>query len=276
MWSPSGPIASSPPVQGWSVTGPTGPDPEPVTDWFNTGQATGFGLSALTGPGGLKVKLNAIVDSDLALSNGTPKLYLPGFVDSVQVDSASASFSPMAPVLTTFTNTASQLNYTIPPWARYVDIVMIGGGASGRTGNGAINATGKGGMAGARSWVTAEVNPAYPVIQLWVGKGGAQAANSDAAESNPGTDSWAGFNNGATLSAAGGPNERSDNNQDGESSAGGTYNGVSYAGGNGGTGNGGAGQAPGGGGAGGKGGFFGSRTRGGAGADGRVWIRAYQ
>ncbi|ADX42610.1 hypothetical protein [Gordonia phage GTE2] len=161
----------------------------------------------------------------------------------------------------------------VPLWVRYVDVVLIGGGASGQTGNGSNTAAGSGGNAG--SWVTKRYERGVdfngtPTLSFSIGAGGAQAANSDHAAPNPGgATTMSGIGSG--LSAPGGSGTTS--GQNGASPGNITFEGLNYVGGVGGTGNAGSPTAPGAAGAGGNGGIFGSRTRGAAGARGQAWYR---
>lgn len=184
---------------------------------------------------------------------------------------------PMSTVTQEYT-TAGTFTYNIPSDALLIDIVLLGGGASGQTGNGGNTVRGDGGKAGTWAMATLERGVHIPwnayTISVTVGAGGAQPANSDHAGPNNGAASSITVTGYGTLTAAGGTGKTGAQNGEGGGTQ--TLNGVTYTRGAGGTGNGGAGTAPGGGGAGGNGGIFGSRTRGGAGAVGRAWFRAYQ
>lgn len=204
---------------------------------------------------------------------------LPGVVPYVVEATAAVVFSPMSSTTTVF-STAGSGTWPIPPWCRYIDIVCIGGGASGQTGNGAIAQAGKGGLAGVWGGTTIERGVDIPWSQsslsYTVGSGGAQPANSDHAASNPGSPTTV-FDLGPNIGQVGGAGGvGTGSGQNGQSAATVTYQGITYTGGTGGTGNGGAGGAPGAGGAGGNGGIFGSRTRGGAGGVGRLYFQARQ
>ncbi|MCF8610075.1 hypothetical protein L5G28_07850 [Gordonia sp. HY285] len=169
-----------------------------------------------------------------------------------------------------FTDTGAVV---VPLWVRWVDVVLLGGGASGQTGSGANASAGDGGNAGA--WVTRRFERGVdfngtPTLSFSVGAGGAQAPNSDKGGPNAGQATTA-TGIGSGLSAAGGSGTTS--GQNGASPGNSTFEGVVYTGGAGGTGNAGSPTAPGAAGAGGNGGFFGSRTRGAAGARGQAWYR---
>ncbi|TWS24412.1 hypothetical protein FK268_12545 [Tsukamurella sputi] len=159
--------------------------------------------------------------------------------------------------------------YAAPWWARYCDVILLGGGASGQTGSGAVGTTGKGGNPGLWAVTTIDLGQYHGPwsITLAVGTGGPQAANSDLAAPNPGSASTAAWTGGGSLNAAGGSGTVA-SGQNGGAPGDQTYQGVTYPGGPSGTGNAGAGGTPGGGGAGGNGGIFGSRTRGGPGGPG--------
>jgi len=192
-----------------------------------------------------------------------------------------AAFPAMSPATQNFSSTGNG-TYNIPYWCRYIDVVFIGGGASGQTGNGAISTAGKGGNPGQWQAVRLERGVDIPwtatTLTLNVGSGGARPANSDNAGPTAGANTVLTYQNLAgqtiTLTAAGGSGTQS--SQNGGVPGNFTFQGVPYTGGNGGTGNAGAGAQPGAGGAGGNGGIFGSRTQGGLGGNGQAWCRAYQ
>lgn len=172
--------------------------------------------------------------------------------------------------------TAGSYSLTVESWMRYFDVVCLGGGASGQTGHGGINAAGQGGNAGVWSSTTWEkgVDFTGSSLSITVGAGGPQPANSDHAASQPGSASVVTVD-AKTNSGAGGTGNNY-NNQTGLGPGNHTYLGTTYTGGANTTTSGNAvpGNAPGGGGRGGNGGLFGFRTRGGVGATGRVWIVA--
>lgn len=192
-----------------------------------------------------------------------------------------AAFPVMSPATQTFSSTGSA-TYNIPYWCRYIDVVFISGGASGQTGNGAINTAGKGGNPGQWQGVRLERGVDIPwtatTLTINVGGGGARPANSDNAGPTAGANTVLTYQNLAgqtiTVTATGGSGTQS--GQNGGTPVNFTFQGVGYTGGNGGTGNAGAGAQPGAGGAGGNGGIFGSRTQGGLGGNGQAWCRAYQ
>lgn len=201
-----------------------------------------------------------------------------GVAASAPMSTASASLLTPAviwdqpPVVTPYTSAAS-IDVAALRAAGYthVDLVGVGGGASGQTGSGAFGGAGNGGKAGVWNSITLDLSTITSLQVTAVGSGGAQPANSDNAGPNAGTATtftWTG----GSLTCAGGSGSAS--GQNGESPGNYALDGQPYTGGSGGTGNAGAPTAPGGAGAGGNGGFFGSRTRGAAGAAGRAWIRA--
>ena len=177
------------------------------------------------------------------------------------------------PVLTEYT---VDQTISFPAWARFIDFVGIGGGASGQTGNGGTGFAGRGGNPGEWYAVTIERGVDIPWTTkqavLSVGKGGAQAANHDFAAPNSGSVSRISIAGYGDIVAQGGIETRSETEQDGKAAPNFTYNGNVFTGGQGGSGaNHPTGYRPGGGGSGGDGGFFGSRTRGHAGGDGTIW-----
>ena len=176
------------------------------------------------------------------------------------------------PVLTEYT---ADQTISFPAWARFIDFVGIGGGASGQTGNGANGVAGRGGNPGEWYAVTIERGVDIPWTTkqavLAIGKGGARAANSDFAEPNPGSASWIRIAGYGEIVAQGGIGTRSEAHHDGKAAAIFTYNGNVFTGGLGGYEGSPTGERPGGGGSGGNGGLFGSRTRGHPGGDGTIW-----
>lgn len=171
--------------------------------------------------------------------------------------------------------------YAIPTWANFVDLIAVGGGSSGCTGNGGNGQFGNGGMAGVWSSNTIARGTNFSgaaTLTIDVGAGGTQPANSDGARNN-GESSKVLLGSTTLIEALGGTNSNTPgdaygDNQNGASPGNYTYNSIVYPGGAGGTGNAGAGSPAGGAGAGGNGGFFTSRTRGGVGARGQIWLVA--
>lgn len=251
-----------------------------IEKWAATGVDTGTGLD-------LAAILAHLTGADAATGLDLAALlaHTSGLDLAAGEDTGAARWTSHASTDATY-STAGSFVYPIPAWATHLDIVVIGGGASGQTGNGAINSAGKGGKAAAWSTTTIErvnrwgssvsqIGEYADTLEVTVGSGGAQAANSDHASPNPGTASSVVHTGQAfALTSPGGSGTTS--TQNGAAPGNTTWQGVTHTGGNGGTGNGGAATAPGAAGAGGNGGIFGSRTRGGAGAAGRVFIRARQ
>ena len=162
---------------------------------------------------------------------------------------------------------------TLYPYYRYLDLVGVGGGASGQTGSGATNTAGKGGDAGYWLGQTLVRGVDFPEdatsLVVSVGAATGRAAGSDLAASingNPTTFTIAGV---VVATAAGGVGNPS-SAKAGEGPYDFTFRGVTYTGGTNSSENA-AGNAPGGGGSGGSGGIFGSRTRGWEGARGQAW-----
>lgn len=193
-------------------------------------------------------------------------------------DGAVGVFSPHAEARQSWT-TPGTYSWPIPAWARYIDFVGIGGGASGQTGSGANSSSGGGGQSGTWGAATVERGVGVPwsasTITVVVGAGGAKAPNADKAGPNNGAQSTVAVD-GANVGLAFLPGFGTTSGKNGQTAPGYTYLDVTLAGGAGGTGNGGAGSGPGGGGAGGNGGLFGFRTQGGAGGSGMVLLRGRQ
>ncbi|MGB3707588.1 hypothetical protein [Gordonia sp. (in: high G+C Gram-positive bacteria)] len=192
--------------------------------------------------------------------------------------SGAVAFSPHTAETQTW-STPGTYTYPIPPWSRYIDLVGIGGGASGQTGSGVAGGKGSGGAAGGWNSATLERGVAIPwtatTINVIVGAGGTKPSNSDYAGPNNGAGSTISVvGTSAGIVCPGGTGTIS--GQNGGSASNYPYMDQTFTGGAGGSGNGGAGGVPGGGGAGGNGGIFGSRTQGGAGGAGYVWIRGRQ
>lgn len=188
--------------------------------------------------------------------------------------SVVAGYPAMSPTVTTY-ETAGSFSYALPYWWRYLDIILLGGGASGQAGNGANGQAGAGGAPSA--WVTVTVKRGVDVpamtttLDVVVGAGGAQAAPG---APNPGGASSVAVPGGASVRAPGGSGTIS--GQNGGAPGNVSYQTITRTGGAAGTGSGGAATAPGASGAGGNGGTFGNYAQGGAGARGEVVIRARQ
>ncbi|AXH70425.1 minor tail protein [Gordonia phage Daredevil] len=196
---------------------------------------------------------------------------------------ASASFKNEGPWDVTWTSGSNAYTFTFPVWCRYIDVILLGGGASGQTGSGAINQPGRGGAAG--SWAAIRLERGVDIpwsllsMQVVTGVGGAQAANSDYASPNAGAASLLVVSGSTVLTAAGGQGTKPEDGQamrDGQAAGTYSFGGRTYTGGGLNGSSGGTGNPPGGGGSGGNGGIFGNRTRGGAGAYGGAWLWVYQ
>ncbi|WNM74932.1 hypothetical protein SEA_MOSSROSE_39 [Gordonia phage MossRose] len=203
---------------------------------------------------------------------GTTPIYAPYVGDtmahSVYVgDTMVWARDPVSNVLT------ASGTITLYPYYRFLDIIGLGGGASGQTGSGASNTAGKGGDAGYWLGQTLQRGVDFPEdathLVVVVGAATGRAADSDLAASisgNPTTFTIAGA---GTVQANGGVGNPS-SAKAGEGPYDFTYRGITYPGGTNSAENA-AGNAPGGGGSGGSGGVFGSRTRGWEGARGQAW-----
>lgn len=169
----------------------------------------------------------------------------------------------------------------IPSYAVFLDLVLIGGGASGMTGSGASGIAGAGGAAGQWLGVTLErgVNLPWSTKNavITVGAGAPFADDSDFASSIPGSPSAVSLTGVSSIVALGGSGRRSENVKEGQSAGSYPWENQLYVGGAGGITSGSVaeetGKAPGGGGAGGAGGYFGSRARGRPGGRGQVWVK---
>lgn len=176
--------------------------------------------------------------------------------------------------------TVGTSNIPIPSWARYADVVLIGGGHGGNAGNSGTSAFGPGGTASA--WVTSTWDLRSPVVtavSVTVGDGGAggQTPSQIGSDGQPTTASTGGH----TLTSPGGSTVTSTRTAGSPGDV--TYGGVLHVGGVGAAGSGsvsGSGAqpgasstAPGAGGPGGLGGFVGQYQRGGPGTRGQAWIK---
>lgn len=299
-WSPEGP-----PIEGYSAAWETGEGPEHLgweVAWGNIYPATASDEFLIESAGSVRGKALAadsvtFEDSVIARITRLPMRAVDEFVVEDRVsayisrlpssfvdefvieDSVSAAFTAMPPETTSFFAVGS-FTYYIPTWCRYIDIIALGGGKGGQTGSGSLNQPGSGGLAGQWNGITLQrgVDIPWSEAQLTgtVGAGGAGGANSDNAAGGNGTASTVTASIG-TLTAAGGTGTNSGSTRrDGLGPGNYIYLGTEYVGGALAGNSGQAGNPPGGGGAGGNGGVFGNRTRGGAGARGQVWMRAYQ
>lgn len=218
---------------------------------------------------------------NVAFGSITYSTDLPWFgIGIVAGDTPPLFFTPRS---TVFTTTGSH-TYTIPSWANFVDVTMVGGGGGGHRGN-EVGQGGEGGDAGSWASETLQRGVDFPVgastLTFTVGAGG--APNSGGVPGGLGGSSVrAAIASGkAVFTAAGGPggNAIGGSGVNGDSPGNHTYGGTTYVGG--GTSllravaAGSPGKSPGGGGAGGSGGFVSSYS-GGVGAPGSVWSVARQ
>lgn len=182
------------------------------------------------------------------------------------------------PVVVEVTNSGA---LAIPAYARFIDFVIIGGGASGQTGNGAVGVAGRGGNPGDWLGFTLERGVEIPwtinTANITIGNGGAQAANNDFAPPNEGEPTAVSIAGLSPILTYGGLGTRSESSQLGKAAPNYTYNGRTYIGGAGGVEGDLTGKAPGGGGGGGFGGAFSNRQLGWPGGKGRAWavFRSY-
>lgn len=167
---------------------------------------------------------------------------------------------------------------TLQPYYRWLDLVAIGGGASGQTGNGASNSAGRGGDIGDWLGVTLQRGVDFPesatTLTVTVGGPTGRAPNSDHAAPIDGNPSGFAISGMSAIVVPGGSGTKSVQGSNWKLGGGGvdfTFNGVTYTMGAVSNENA-AGNAPGGGGSGGSGGIFGSRTQGWEGARGQAWV----
>ena len=174
------------------------------------------------------------------------------------------------PQITSYTSSGSY-TYTIPVWATIVDVILLGGGGAGK-GMALFDAWTEGGEAG--HWTVTRlvrgVDIPWGTTQITgtVGAGG----NDSSGNGNPGGASTATGTGMSTLTGAGGPGGNQSNlDTPGKSPGNQTFNGETYVGGEQQNFQSQDGNAPGGGGAGARV----SLMRGGKGAVGRIWFKAY-
>ncbi|AXH49779.1 minor tail protein [Gordonia phage Pleakley] len=215
------------------------------------------------------------------VSTANPFTHLAGTVSGLSVPSAAAAFSAAGPALTTY-STSGAFSYPIPPWALYIDIILLGAGGGGSGGN-SFGADGRGGFAGSWNAIRLVRGSDIPWTESTItgtvgtrGNGGARGNGAGTA----GTATSATSASAGTLSADGGggasgTNPVGGNYVNGLSPGDYSFQGQNYTGG--------AqvgkdtdGSAPGGGGGAGSGGVFGGDKAGRPGAPGRAIFRAYQ
>ncbi|AOE44421.1 hypothetical protein SEA_LASTRESORT_8 [Gordonia phage LastResort] len=176
--------------------------------------------------------------------------------------------------------TVGTTNIPIPSWAKFADVVLVGGGRGGNAGNSGANIPGMGGLASA--WVTGTWDlrgQSVTSVSVTVGAGGnGGQSGSQAGSAGQATTASNGVHSLTAIGASGTMGSR-----DAGSPGNVTYGGVTHIGGVGAPGSGAAAGGgsqpgaestpPGAGGPGGWGGFFGSYQRGGPGARGQAWIK---
>lgn len=175
--------------------------------------------------------------------------------------------------------------YNIPTWAKYLDVVVLGGGGGGKGGNGGDTRPGYGGGAGLWAAETLVRGVDFPAnatqIVLDVGTGGAGGAKERNGKNGTASGRRAITGGKAELVAAAGAGATqygsgTDPNSTGRSPGSITYQGKPYTGGTGGAGGrpGANGGDPGGGGGGGYGGIYTVGYAGGDGGRGAGWVTA--
>ena len=223
---------------------------------------------------------------NLAFGSITYATDIPWFgIGIVQGDTPPLFYTPR----TTAYSSPGSFTYTIPSWAKFVDVTLVGAGGGGCRGNAGAALHGEGGEAG--SWLseTLERGVDFPVgatsLTIVVGAGGGKGDD----------DHWPGYGGAASYRAAiasgkaqitaaggaGGDGFGLDTNYiQGDSPGNHTYGGTTFIGGARSPSNaaseGGYGRSPGGGGGGGAGGWFGLAWDGGAGGNGGAWVTARQ
>jgi hypothetical protein len=281
-WSPEGP-----PIEGYSAAWASGEGPEQVLP-DDLGWYTVYALDPQ-----VIVEQSIVADQGLGSLRSSPSeqafildaikqmgIRSTGVGQSVASDQAVADFAAKAATSVQY-GVVGTYNYAIPVWCKYLDVVLLGGGASGQTGNGAVNQPGSGGHSG--KWQGYKLTRGVEIpwtattVVITVGAGGARPADSDYAGPTPGANTTFSVASSISGLAAGG-NGTNDGStrRDGLGAPAFTYGGIVYPGGANSTSSAQTGTTPGGGGAGGNGGIFGNRTRGGAGGPGAAWVRAYQ
>ncbi|QXN74241.1 hypothetical protein SEA_OBLADI_26 [Gordonia phage ObLaDi] len=176
--------------------------------------------------------------------------------------------------------TVGTTNLPIPAWAKFADVVVIGGGRGGNAGNSGFNTPGMGGQAA--SWQTATWDLRTALVttaSITVGDGGTGGQSGSQAGSNGQATTVSTGQHSLTSPGATGTMGSRDAGSPGDI----VYAGTTHVGGIGAPGSGAAAgggsqpgaasTAPGAGGPGGWGGFVGSYQRGGPGTRGQAWIR---
>ncbi|AHJ86572.1 minor tail protein [Mycobacterium phage Jolie2] len=208
-----------------------------------------------------------------------------GHIPLVSVSIVEGDVAPpfYTPRTTEFATPGAAQVYQIPTWAKYLDVVVIGGGGGGHGGNGGNGAPGNGGGAGTWATETLVRGVDFPAnaaqIVLDVGAGG-NAGPREANGSAGGASGRRAIPGGkaALVAAAGAGGVGYSGQIDGQAAPSITWAGRNYVGGNGGgfvnANNGSPGGAPGGGGGGGGGGIYTVAWPGGAGGRGGGWVTA--
>jgi hypothetical protein len=190
-----------------------------------------------------------------------------------------------APRTTEYSLPGSGIVYDIPTWAKYLDVVLLGGAGGGKGGNGGDTRPGYGGAAGVWQTETLVRGVDFPQnatqIVFDVGAGGAGGAKEQNGKSGTPSTRRAIAGGKAALTAAAGAGATqygsgTDPMSTGRSPGSIVYNGRNYVGGSGGAGGrpGANGGAPGAGGGGGYGGIYTVAYAGGDGARGNAWVTA--
>lgn len=230
----------------------------------------------------IRAKLTALAAGAL-VSSAQSLAHLFGQAVGIGTPGATADFSAQGPATTTYTAASGSFTYAIPPWSKVLVVVLLGGGASGQTGNGGVNTSGAGGNPGAWNWVLLTRGTDIPwsasSISLTVGAATGRAANSNNAAPVNGNATSATISGVGTLVANGGVGTKTvqgTNWQVGAPAGNLTADGDTYVGGAESNSTQRVGYPPGGGGSGGAGGIFGNRTQGWEGARGGAWVKARQ
>jgi hypothetical protein len=221
---------------------------------------------------------------DLPFASITYSGYIPWFgIGIVTGDTPPLFFTPRT---TQFPNVGTH-TYTIPSWAKYLDVTLVGGGGGGKGGSAIVATHGEGGGAG--SWASETLErgvhfaPDATELTIIVGAGG-NGGDVQENGSTGGSTFRAAIPAGkAVFTAAGGAGGNgfgAGDYAEGDSPGNHTYGGTTFIGGGTAPSNsatkGSTGRSPGGGGGGGAGGYFGIAWDGGKGGSGGGWVVARQ
>ncbi|AQP30999.1 hypothetical protein SEA_TINYBOT_4 [Mycobacterium phage Tinybot] len=218
----------------------------------------------------------------VGIRNLTPSAYYFGNSQASRLYIGDVRVWPaFAPVSQTFA-TAGAWTFNIPTECLLIDVILLGAGGGGSSGNGAIG-TGEGGDAGEWLAVTLRrgVDIPWNVLQITgtVGNGGSGGPGGWLPLSgDPGQPTVATIAGVGSIQANGGTPGAfaTGRSRPGKGPGPYTYNGIQYPGGANTANSAANGNAPGGGGGGGNSGFFGLPAgAGGVGARGQAWARAY-